>query len=216
MRIPLGRRLGTIATLTERSDQVRQRILDGAARAFARSGPRATSVPEIASESGVSVGLIYRYFKGKAELYAATCFQRAGTEIAALRAEMASIQDPQRRLEHALDFYLARLASDGEAALIIGAMAESHGSPGIGAALELRRDTMRQFIVEYLEERVAARELEPPVEPLAHAISLTLDGALAEIVVGGVELRDTRAAILALLRRVIQVGSGPAPTTASA
>lgn len=216
MRSPLGRQLGTIAAVTEHSDQVRQRILDGAGRAFARSGPRATSVPEIAAESGVSVGLIYRYFKGKAELYAATCFRRADSEISALRAEMASISDPRRRLEHALDFYLSRLATDGEAALILGAMAESHGSPGIGSALDLRRSTMRQFIVEYLEERVAAGELRPPVRPLAHAISLTLDGALAEIVVGGVGLEETRSAILDLLTRLIHAGSGPAPTTASA
>lgn len=201
---------------SDHADQVRQRILEGAARAFARAGLRATSVPEIAAESGVSVGLIYRYFSGKAELYAAACMLGAEAEMEGLRARMAAISDPRGRLEHALDFYLRRLREEGEAGLLLGAMAEAGRSPALAAALGLRRETIRGFIEAYLEDRVRDGELAPPTPPLAHAIALTLDGALAEVAVGGAELERTREAILSLLTRLLQPAAGPTPASASA
>lgn len=203
-------------TATEHADQVRQRILEGAARAFARSGPRATSVPQIAAECGVSVGLIYRYFSGKAELYAAACTLGADAEIEGLRSRMAAIADPKARLEHAVDFYLSRLAEEGEAALLLGAMAEVRRNPAVAAALQVRRDTIHDFIATFLEDRRSEGELAGPVPSLAHAIALTMDGALAEIAVGGAELASTREALLALLTAILQPRSGPAPTSASA
>ena len=43
----------------------RQEILDGATRCFARAGFHRTTVQDIAAESGLSPGLIYRYFADK-------------------------------------------------------------------------------------------------------------------------------------------------------
>jgi AcrR family transcriptional regulator len=57
--------------MTDRREQTRQRILDGAAAAFARSGYAATSMEEIAAAAGVSKLLLYRDFAGKRELYQA-------------------------------------------------------------------------------------------------------------------------------------------------
>ena len=190
--------------ISEHADQMRRRILEGAARAFSRSGPQATSMPEIAAEASVSVGLIYRYFSGKAELYAACC--TLGAE-----AEMAAIRDPRARLAHAVDFYLSRLAQGGEGALLLGALAEAQRNPGLQASLRLRRDTIVAFIRRYLEERQAEGEVEGPVAPLARAIALTMDGALTELALGDSDLGAIRAAILDLLGRLLQA-SGPAPT----
>jgi AcrR family transcriptional regulator len=48
-----------------------QRILDGAAAAFAKGGYAATSMEEIAAAAGVSKLLLYRDYAGKRELYQA-------------------------------------------------------------------------------------------------------------------------------------------------
>ena len=49
----------------------RRQILDAAAACFAREGFHRTSVQDIVRESGVSAGLVYRYFTGKDDMIAA-------------------------------------------------------------------------------------------------------------------------------------------------
>ncbi|MET8994409.1 TetR/AcrR family transcriptional regulator [Amycolatopsis sp. Hca4] len=46
----------------------RRQILDAAANCFARSGFHRTSMQDIVRESGLSAGLIYRYFTGKEDM----------------------------------------------------------------------------------------------------------------------------------------------------
>src|ERR1044072_1008423 len=49
----------------------RQQILDAAAACFARDGFHRTSMQDIVRESGISAGLVYRYFAGKDDMIAA-------------------------------------------------------------------------------------------------------------------------------------------------
>jgi AcrR family transcriptional regulator len=49
----------------------RQQILDAAAACFARDGFHRTSMQDIVRESGISAGLVYRYFTGKDDVIAA-------------------------------------------------------------------------------------------------------------------------------------------------
>jgi len=49
----------------------RRQILDAAARCFARDGFHRTSMQDIVRESGISAGLVYRYFEGKDDIIAA-------------------------------------------------------------------------------------------------------------------------------------------------
>jgi len=64
------------------SPERRARILEGAARVFAREGYEGASMAGIASETGVSKGTLYNYFPGKAALFTAhvigTCEQKLG------------------------------------------------------------------------------------------------------------------------------------------
>jgi AcrR family transcriptional regulator len=50
----------------------RQQILDAAWRCFARNGFHATSMQDVFTESGLSAGAVYRYFRSKSELIRAT------------------------------------------------------------------------------------------------------------------------------------------------
>jgi TetR/AcrR family transcriptional regulator, transcriptional repressor of aconitase len=49
----------------------RRQILDAAAACFARDGFHRTSMQDIVKESGISAGLVYRYFTGKDDVIAA-------------------------------------------------------------------------------------------------------------------------------------------------
>jgi AcrR family transcriptional regulator len=49
----------------------RQQILEAAANCFARNGFHRTSMQDIVQESGLSAGLIYRYFTGKDDMIVA-------------------------------------------------------------------------------------------------------------------------------------------------
>lgn len=72
--------------MTLRRERTRERILDGAAAAFARSGYTATSMDEVASTAGVSRLLLYRDFDGKQELYRAVLHratERIGDDVLA-------------------------------------------------------------------------------------------------------------------------------------
>ena len=53
-----------------RSDEKAQAILDAACRCLSEKGYAATTISEIASEAGVSRGLLHYYFKNKEELMA--------------------------------------------------------------------------------------------------------------------------------------------------
>jgi AcrR family transcriptional regulator len=64
----------------------RQQILDAAATCFARNGFHRTSMQDVVRESGVSAGLIYRYFTGKDDMIAAIVEERQAKRTAKLAA----------------------------------------------------------------------------------------------------------------------------------
>jgi AcrR family transcriptional regulator len=212
----------TVGERASHADQVRQRILDGAARAFSRSGRQGTSVPDIATECGISVGLLYRYFESKGELYTAICTSQSASEAGALRLEMDSIRDPQQRLEHAVDFYLERLYQGGGAGLLLGALAEAQSNQLVRDALRVRRDAICEFIEGFLADLASGGELAPgpPISTYVKGIAMLLDGAVVDWAVSGSELDRAaiRRAILDLLSGLFggPAGQPPSPAEASA
>ncbi|MEV6876532.1 TetR/AcrR family transcriptional regulator [Amycolatopsis sp. NPDC051128] len=68
----------------------RRQILDAAAGCFARDGFHRTSMQDIVKESGLSAGLIYRYFTGKDEMILAI----VGEWHATRSADLGTASDP--------------------------------------------------------------------------------------------------------------------------
>jgi TetR/AcrR family transcriptional regulator, transcriptional repressor of aconitase len=68
----------------------RRQILDAAAACFAREGFHRTSVQDIVRESGVSAGLVYRYFAGKDDMIAAIVAERHERRERRLRQDPAA------------------------------------------------------------------------------------------------------------------------------
>jgi hypothetical protein len=57
----------------EHEQAVRDRIIRAATRVFAEHGFHRATMQDIVRESGLSVGAIYTYFKGKSDLILAGC-----------------------------------------------------------------------------------------------------------------------------------------------
>ncbi len=76
-----------------------EKILDAAARLFARHRFHEARMDDIAAAATVGKGTVYRYFKDKEELYLAL-LERAACGISArLREETSHAGDPRARLE---------------------------------------------------------------------------------------------------------------------
>lgn len=89
-----------------RRDARREAIIDGATRAFARSGFAATSLDDIAGAAAISRVLIYRHFDSKHDLYQAA-LDRINTRI-----RVALSPDGDRYDESSVDRLVAVAASD--------------------------------------------------------------------------------------------------------
>jgi AcrR family transcriptional regulator len=64
--------------------ETRQRVLDAAARVFAKNGYDGARVAQIAKAAGLSVGAIYNHYPSKAELLAAVVERHSADQLAQL------------------------------------------------------------------------------------------------------------------------------------
>jgi len=202
-----------VAVATTHADQVRQRILGGAARAFSVSGFQGTSVPDIAAEVGVSVGLLYRYFPSKADLFTAMCMSEMESEMAALTRQLSGIANPMDRLRQGVEFYLRQMHQKQVAGVILGALAEAPTNEEVRAVMRLRATTIRNFVRGYLSDGMEAGEVPSttPIEDFTEAIAMMLDGVVTTWAVSGPELDllAVRDAIVSLLAAALQTPSSP-------
>jgi AcrR family transcriptional regulator len=166
---------------TAHAAEMRERIMAGAQHAFATSGYRATSVPAIARQAGVSVGLIYRYFSSKEELFLSVCQQSSEAQLNELAALLAQIQDPRARLRAAVDQFVNSLTEEGWGAIIVHAWAEADRNPRLRDLLVRVFEQHRGFSAMFIREAIARGEAPPDtdVESLALAAALLLHGAIA-------------------------------------
>ena len=60
-------------------------IIDAAAKIFATKGFGSTKIKDIAKEAGVSVGIVYFYYKNKDELYLAVVLKAVELSISVIK-----------------------------------------------------------------------------------------------------------------------------------
>jgi TetR/AcrR family fatty acid metabolism transcriptional regulator len=83
----------------------RERILDGALKAFARKGFYNTKVSEIAAEAGVADGTIYLYFKSKDDLLISLFEDRMEWVIDRLNTELSTVAGVEERFRRAVELH---------------------------------------------------------------------------------------------------------------
>ncbi|HEX5040236.1 MAG TPA: TetR/AcrR family transcriptional regulator [Candidatus Limnocylindria bacterium] len=161
--------------------EMRRRILEGAHRAMLEGGYRGTTMPEIAAAAGVSVGLLYRYFTSKEQLYLAMCEAVTQAQLDELAVELSRISDPRERLASAVGLFVDSLEAERWGAIITTGWAEADVNPELRDLLRRRCDQIRAFAAMFLREGVARGEVDPDadVEELSLAVTMLMDGVVA-------------------------------------
>jgi AcrR family transcriptional regulator len=170
-------------------DARRRHILDAARRCFIRNGFHATSVQDILAEAELSVGAMYRYFKGKDDIIAAIVAE-ALSEVARTFAG-ADIENPPP-LDDIVDLVLnvekPPLADTPESAqLLVQIWSEAVRSPALAAQLA---DVMAESraVIGGLVAHHQRRGLIPddvPPEDIARVLIALIDGFMVQSAMQG-------------------------------
>ena len=190
-------------TSAAHATEMRDRILEGAHRAMLNGGYRGTTMPVIAGEAGVSVGLLYRYFDSKEELYLAMCESVTQAQLDELAVQLGAIADPKERLASAVDLFVQSLDEERWGAIVVAGWGEADVNPALRDMLRRRCDQIRGFVQMFLREMVVRGELDPDtdLDALSLATAMLLDGVIAHQVEMGDRFDATRVrrAVIALL-----------------
>ena len=163
------------------ASEMRERILGGAHRAMLGGGYRGTTMPAIAAEADVSVGLLYRYFASKEELYLAMCESVTQAQLDELAVQISQISDARERLSRAVGHFVESLDAEHWGAIVTTGWAEADINPALRDMLRRRCDQIRAFATMFLREAIARGEIEPEVdvEELSLATTMLMDGVIA-------------------------------------
>lgn len=173
----------TLLTRQEKQAQTRARLIDAAAKVFARRGYHGASVEEVAAEAGFSTGAVYSNFSGKEELFLALADRKVADRVAEMRALAEAAERGESPGEHAAEQFRAFLERDPDWPVLFYEF-WSYGvrSARIQDEFAQRRQAVREALAETLE-RVADRlgfELRFPAPALATAIGAALNGLAFE------------------------------------
>ena len=153
------------ATRAEQQVQTRERLIDAAARVFARRGYHAATLAEVAREAGYSTGAVYSNFSGKEDLFLALADRQvAGRgEQARAIAELAP-EDPWadgRRLEKAIASWFRSFTEENEEWPLLFYEFWSYGvrTAELRSEFEARRAAAREAIAAPLADVAADRGL---------------------------------------------------------
>jgi AcrR family transcriptional regulator len=196
---------------------VRTRIIESALRVFAEKGYHGATIADVVRDSGLSVGAIYTYYRGKDELFLASCDFSSGQGLGELGTRLATGRSAADKVAIAMGFFLDALAGKpGEpdmASALVMQWSRAEADPGIRASLARRRDQLATVGELLIREAVANGELPPWVDApaLTGALVSFLDGLLVwRVELGAAYRRDlAERRALALLQPVLASASAP-------
>ncbi len=164
--------------------EVRERIVAAALRVFGERGFHGATIQDVVNECGLSVGAIYTYFKGKEDLFLATCDLASGRGLGELAARIATGRTVADRLAIAVGFYFdsaeESAAGPGDADFLVQAWAQAEAEPAAREMLQRRRQQLVMAGTFLLEEGIARGELPRWMDAsaTARAYIALLDGML--------------------------------------
>lgn len=200
--------------------EVRERIVTAALRVFGDRGFHGATMQDVVRECGLSVGAIYTYFKGKEDLFLATCDLASGRGLGELAARLALGRTVGERIAIAIGFYFDSAedsaAGPGNADFLVQAWAQAEAEPAAREMLTRRRQQLVMAGTFLLEEAIARGELPRWLDAgaLARAYVALLDGMLLVRAEEGVAFRRVEAErqareVLALVLAAAATGERP-------
>jgi AcrR family transcriptional regulator len=173
----------------EHLDARRRQILDAARRCFIRNGFHATSMQDLLAEAELSVGAVYRYFKGKDDIIAAIAAE-ALAEVATSFDTHDADEPPQ--LDNIVDLVLQvekpPLAGSLESArLLVQIWSEALRSPGLAAQLTdvmaATRGVLGGLVAQHQKRGLLPDDV--PAEQVAAVLIAFVDGFMVQRAVHG-------------------------------
>jgi AcrR family transcriptional regulator len=148
------------ADLPTSGKPVRQRLLDAAARVFARQGYAGTKIMDIVREAGLSTGAVYGRFRSKNDLLRAAILERTvhvtrlgdagSTRVADLLARMGQVTSGPLTDDEAV-----RLEA------FVAARREPEVAQAISDAIERRREISEPLLAAAVADGTLARDVDP-------------------------------------------------------
>ncbi|WP_220448833.1 TetR/AcrR family transcriptional regulator [Nonomuraea mesophila] len=167
----------------------RRQILDAARRCFIRNGFHATSMQDVLTEAELSAGAVYRYFKSKDDIIAATAAEALAELASAFEAEDdARPPDLDNIVDLVLGVERPPLSGSQESAqLLVQVWSEALRSPSLGTKLkevmaEARR-VIGGLVVRHQQRGLLAADV--PAEDVADVLMALVDGFLVRRAVYG-------------------------------
>lgn len=149
----------------ELHERRRAEILLAAETCFTARGFHATSMAEIASAAGLSLGLLYRYFENKDALVLASAARERAEAIAALEA----LADEPEFIEHLialLRIEMQESLAPGRARLSAEILAEAARNPALAAHLVVEDGAVRACFANLLRAQQSAGRIAKDFDAL--------------------------------------------------
>ncbi|WP_264349502.1 TetR family transcriptional regulator [Streptomyces milbemycinicus] len=189
--------------LTERQEARRRRILHASARLASRGGFDAVQMREVAENSGVALGTLYRYFPSKVHLLVATMQDQLQHMHEALRKRPPTEEEPTTRVAQTLMRAFRALQREPHAmvraltfadrsvspevdtvsrlttAIILDAMGlDGPPTPEQLSAVRVIEHTWHSALITWLSGRASIAQVKIDIETVCRLIDLTArDGA---------------------------------------
>ncbi|MEV6253675.1 TetR/AcrR family transcriptional regulator [Nocardia sp. NPDC051911] len=196
----------------EHLERRRQQIMDAARRCFARKGFYETSMQDVFTESGLSAGAVYRYFKSKDELITAL----ATEATVALRIAMDEairrdpLPTPAELITMIAEEVVRRSGPDGPVRLAPQAWALALVHPGAAVMVRETMLAMRALWVTYAERMRDKGWL--PADADVDAVAKAIIGLLPGFILQHLILGDLDPQTLALgVRTLLPYGEPARP-----
>jgi AcrR family transcriptional regulator len=185
---------------------VRNRILDAAIKVFGELGYDSASIQDVVRESGLSVGAVYTYFKGKEDLFLTACACEAERETERLQLRLADLGILSDRLKAAVDWAVDMAIEDLTAkGAMVHAWARADTTPELRTLLQKQRDESLTFARRLLNDAVAAGELPAwvDVDSVAAAFISMTNGFVVLANSGTITQEEARHEAYAILELLI-------------
>ncbi|UXI69870.1 TetR/AcrR family transcriptional regulator [Tahibacter amnicola] len=148
--------------------QRRLQILEGAERCFRSKGFHQASMQDIANESGVSMGLLYRYFANK-EAIVVSFADSDSAELVSLLAEFAASSSPLELWPGILRRMLKEASEPDYVRITTEVFAEALRNPKLFESLVQSDDTVRRALIDAIKAQQSAGRMVAQLDPIVAA-----------------------------------------------
>ena len=157
----------------------RQQILAAAMICFAKRGFHQTSMHDISDDAGISVGLIYRYFKNKEEVIAALADEHK-KDIAELLERAGKAPTLLEAMEILFTSHCNEHSPQIISAFVVDLFAEASRNPRVAKIVRSVVKTKTDGVVDLIARSPEGRRLAPWLDPreIAEMIFAVNDGTM--------------------------------------